>query len=42
MTIDDVEHYCEEEKRKIIASYPTHELEARTKGIPVASFRRAV
>lgn len=35
MTIDDVEHYTEEEKRKIIASYPKHELEARTKGIPV-------
>jgi phage terminase large subunit-like protein len=35
MTIDDVEHYSEDEKQKIIASYPAHELEARTKGIPV-------
>ena len=35
MTIDDVEHYSDEEKKKIIASYPAHELEARTKGIPV-------
>ena len=35
MTIDDVQHYSDEEKKKIIASYPAHELEARTKGIPV-------
>src|SRR5262249_30358196 len=35
MTIDDVEHYTAEEKQRIIASYPKHELEARTKGIPV-------
>jgi phage terminase large subunit-like protein len=35
MTIEDVEHYSDNEKRKIIASYPAHELEARTKGIPV-------
>jgi len=35
MTIDDVQHYSEEEKATIIASYPPHELEARTKGIPV-------
>src|SRR5262249_54891505 len=35
MTIDDVEHYSDDEKKKIIASYPAHELEARTKGIPV-------
>jgi len=34
MTIDDVQHYSEEEKATIIASYPPHELEARTKGIP--------
>jgi phage terminase large subunit-like protein len=34
MTIDDVEHYTEKEKKTIIASYPAHELEARTKGIP--------
>jgi len=35
MTIDDVEHYSDEEKKKIIASYPPHEAEARVKGIPV-------
>jgi hypothetical protein len=35
MTIDDVDHYSEEERARIIASYPAHELEARTKGIPV-------
>jgi phage terminase large subunit-like protein len=35
MTIDDVEHYSHEERKKIIASYPAHELEARTKGIPI-------
>src|SRR5262245_28282294 len=35
MTIDDVAHYSEDEKKKIIASYPAHELEARTKGVPV-------
>jgi phage terminase large subunit-like protein len=34
MTIDDVEHYTPEERARIIASYPAHELEARTKGIP--------
>ena len=35
MTIDDVEHYSEDEKKKIISSYPAHEMEARTKGIPI-------
>src|SRR5262249_11286832 len=34
MTIDDVEHFTDEEKEQIIASYPAHEREARTKGIP--------
>ena len=34
-TIDDAEHFDEETKRQIIASYPAHELEARTKGIPI-------
>ena len=34
MTIDDALHYSEEERRKIINSYPPHEREARTKGIP--------
>jgi hypothetical protein len=31
MTLDDVEHYSEEEKARIIASYPAQELEARTR-----------
>ena len=36
MTIDDAEHYSEEERREMIRnSYPAHEKEARTKGIPV-------
>lgn len=34
MTIDDAGHYTAEERAKIIASYPAHEREARTKGIP--------
>lgn len=34
MTIDDAEHYSAEERAKIVASYPAHEREARTKGIP--------
>lgn len=34
MTIDDALHYTPEERAKIIASYPAHEREARTKGIP--------
>jgi phage terminase large subunit-like protein len=35
MTIEDVDHFSAEEKQRIIASYPKHELEARTKGIPI-------
>lgn len=35
MTIDDVAHYTEEDKARIIASYPAHEREARAKGIPI-------
>jgi phage terminase large subunit-like protein len=35
MTIEDVGHFSEEEKKRIIASYPKHEVEARTKGIPI-------
>lgn len=34
MTIDDVEHYSDEEKQRIIDSYPPHEREARIKGVP--------
>lgn len=35
MTIDDVGHYTQEERDRIIASYPPHEREARAKGIPI-------
>jgi len=35
MTIDDVDHYSDEKKKEIIASYPPHEREARAKGIPM-------
>lgn len=35
MTIDDVAHYSEEDKKRIISSYPAHEREARAKGIPI-------
>lgn len=34
MTIDDVDHYTAEQKAKIIASYPAHERDARTRGTP--------
>lgn len=34
MTIEDAEHYTEEERAAIVRSYPAHEREARTKGIP--------
>lgn len=35
MTIEDAEHLSPERRAEIIASYPPHEVEARTKGIPV-------
>ena len=35
MTIDDVDHYTQEERNRIVASYPEHEREARAKGIPL-------
>lgn len=34
MTIEDALHYSAEDCARIIASYPAHEREARTKGIP--------
>ncbi len=34
MTIYDADHYSEEQKERIIVSYPEHEREARAKGIP--------
>jgi phage terminase large subunit-like protein len=35
MTIEEAEHYTPEQRQKIIASYPAHERDARTKGIPI-------
>ena len=34
MDIQEAEHFSAEERKRIIASYPAHEREARTKGIP--------
>src|SRR6266511_3190559 len=34
-TIDDAPHFSEADKTRIVASYAPHELEARTKGVPV-------
>lgn len=34
MTIEDAEHFTPEERAKIIGSYPPHERDARTRGIP--------
>jgi len=34
MTIHDVDHYTDEERKTIIDSYPPHERDARSKGIP--------
>lgn len=34
MTIMDADHLDEEQKQRIIASYPAHEREARTRGVP--------
>lgn len=34
-TIDDALHFTDEQRKEIISSYPSYELEARTKGIPV-------
>jgi phage terminase large subunit-like protein len=35
MTIEEAEHYTPEARQKIIDSYPVHEREARTKGVPI-------
>jgi phage terminase large subunit-like protein len=35
MTIEDAEHIPVEERERIIASYPAHEREARTRGVPI-------
>lgn len=34
MTIEDVEHISESERKEILDSYPEHERDARTRGIP--------
>jgi phage terminase large subunit-like protein len=34
LIIDEAEHFSMEERARIIASYPPHEREARTKGVP--------
>jgi phage terminase large subunit-like protein len=34
-TIDDAGHYTQEERDRIIASYPAHERDARARGVPV-------
>ena len=38
MTLDDAEHHTPAQKAAIIASYPEHEKDARTKGIPDHGF----
>ena len=35
MTIDDAYHYTPEQKVQIVAQYPEHEREARSKGVPI-------
>lgn len=35
MTIEDALHYTPEQRRRIIAAYPTHERDARARGIPI-------
>jgi phage terminase large subunit-like protein len=35
MTLEDAEHYTDEARAAIVASYPEHERDARTRGIPV-------
>jgi len=35
MTISDVTHYSDEDRERIIASYPAHEREARALGVPI-------
>jgi hypothetical protein len=35
MTIDEAEHFTPEQRAAIIAQYPAHERDARTKGIPI-------
>jgi phage terminase large subunit-like protein len=35
MTIEEAEHFTPEQRQQIITSYPAHERDARTKGIPI-------
>jgi len=34
MALDDAQHYTPEQRKAIIDSYPEHEREARTRGVP--------
>jgi phage terminase large subunit-like protein len=35
MTLNEAEHISEEKRKQIVAGYPLHEVEARTKGTPI-------
>ncbi|MDP3938771.1 MAG: terminase family protein, partial [Deltaproteobacteria bacterium] len=35
MTIEDALHYTPEQRKRIVAAYPSHERDARAKGIPI-------
>lgn len=35
MTLDEAPHFSDQQKKRIVSSYATHEVEARAKGIPV-------
>jgi phage terminase large subunit-like protein len=41
MTIDDAEHFTPEQREQIASSYPEHERDARTRGIPSLGSGRA-
>ncbi|XPE55016.1 terminase large subunit domain-containing protein [Shigella flexneri] len=42
MTIYDADHYTDDEKERIVASYPEHEREARARGIPTMGSGRHI
>ncbi len=35
MTIEEAPHFSEAQRRRILASYPAHEVEARARGVPI-------
>src|SRR5262249_15040187 len=39
MTLEDAEHYTPQQREAIVASYPEHERDARTKGLPALGSR---